>query len=110
MGRRKPDSYDLHAKNVFLTFSALPPRLTLEALRDRLLQKVTPKDFTFGLEIHPDRKKKPYHIHGLLEFEERFRTRDPRFFDVNYYNQVYHPNVQPARSKRKVLDYVIFGS
>lgn len=42
------------------------------------------------------------HVHAVIEFSKRFRSRDQRVFDF----RGRHPNVQPVRSVYKSLEYI----
>ena len=106
MGTPTSGKFEIRAKRFFLTYPRTTKKFSPESLLDRLKEKVTIEDYTISQEMHQDVSTRPYHLHALLEFEERLYVRRADFFDVKYYNHVYHPNVQKARSRRKVLDYV----
>lgn len=97
---RLPSSFFLNAKNIFLTY----PRCTVtkEQALDSLRQKqfpIPPIYIRVAAEQHQDGTP---HLHCLLQFKGKFRTRNQRFFDIS----LFHPNVQGARNAAAVRDYI----
>lgn len=85
-------------KKVFLTYPQCG-ELTKDDVRTHLTDTLGCQWYLVASERHEDGGN---HIHAYGEWNERFETRNERAFDV----AGYHPNVQPARSKRAVLKYV----
>lgn len=52
-----------------------------------------------GAETHGDGGR---HIHAFAEWDTKYHTRDNRKFDIDGQ----HPNIQPVRSRKHVVDYV----
>lgn len=59
-------------------------------------------------ETHEDGEP---HIHALIQFENRFDTRNERFFDFQDPNRsrYYHPNIERTRDEQHVNDYIAKG-
>nr|AIY32818.1 RepA [Chickpea chlorotic dwarf virus] len=93
-------NFRLQSKYVFLTY----PKCSSQ--RDDLFQflweKLTPfLIFFLGLatELHQDGTT---HYHALIQLDKKPCIRDPSFFDF----EGNHPNIQPARNSKQVLDYI----
>lgn len=96
--------FDIHAKNVYLTY----PRcdLTKEDAIRQLSEAAGARLLFIAVshELHDDGGD---HLHGLLCFERKFRTRNERFFDLlGPGGRRFHPNIQGARDICDVYDYV----
>lgn len=86
--------------NVFLTYAQAERIETKESLRDALRAKnPTPTAWAIGREQHADGG---IHYHVLLRYGGRINIRDQRHWDV----EGHHPNIQAARSRKRVLEYV----
>ena len=46
------------------------------------------------------------HIHCYIEVDKIIDTYDKRFFDINFEENIYHPNIQKPRNKVFVIKYV----
>jgi len=92
-----PMSFRFHGKRVFLTYPQCP--LSRERIRDHLVQTCGVEHYLVARESHDDGN---YHIHAYGEWTRRANIRDVRHFDVDGY----HPNIQPVRSQRRVLEYI----
>nr|QBO66585.1 replication associated protein [Papaya leaf curl virus] len=99
------NSFCINAKNIFLTYPkcSIPKEQMLE-----LLQNVTcPSDklYRVSQEIHQDGS---LHIHVLIQFEGKYKFRNPRLFDVAHPNTStqFHPNFQGAKSSSDVKSYI----
>lgn len=60
-------------------------------------------------ELHQDGNE---HLHAYVLLKEKIRLNKEQysyFFDLNYDDPCYHPNVQPARSAKNVIGYVVKG-
>lgn len=93
-----PPAFRFHAKRVFLTYPQCG-ELSRERVRDSLVQTHGAKYYCVARESHLDGN---YHIHAYGEWDGVFSTRDVRIFDVDGQ----HPNIQPVRSSRRVLEYI----
>lgn len=93
-------NFRLQSKYVFLTY----PKCSSQ--RDDLFQflweKLTPSLIFFlgvATELHQDGTT---HYHALIQLDKKPCIRDPSFFDF----EGNHPNIQPARNSKQVLDYI----
>ena len=107
MGNSRTGDFVIRAKRVFLTYPRTTVKLTPEAVLTRLQDKVTEFDYTISQEKHSEGGSRPYHIHALLEFPTRLHVRRADFFDISWYNRIQHPNIQKARKRQNVLDYIV---
>nr|AGT45288.1 RepA [Chickpea chlorotic dwarf virus] len=92
--------FRFQSKYVFLTY------LKCSSQRDALLEffweKLTPFLIYFigvATELHQDGTT---HYHALIQLDKRPHIRYPSFFDF----EGNHPNIQPARNSKQVLDYI----
>lgn len=90
--------FRFNAKRLFATYPQCG-ELTVQSVRD-FYQELGATAFTIGREVHADGG---YHIHCLVEWPNKYDTRDERKFDINGQ----HPNVQSARNARAVYQYCI---
>lgn len=85
--------FSLSCKNVFLTYPnfLISPNDFLDQFRN--LPFVASKDFkyTIGCEA-PETTEENYHVHALISFSRKIRSRNERDFDVGGH----HPNIQAA--------------
>jgi len=89
------------SKKVFLTYPQCP--LTCDELYSRLSLNLPPaSSYTIGREQHQDGNT---HLHALWVCHGRIETRNERFFDIHYDNNVYHPNIVVPRSVKAVDKY-----
>nr|AIY32802.1 RepA [Chickpea chlorotic dwarf virus] len=93
-------NFRFQSKYVFLTY----PKCSSQ--RDDLFQflweKLTPFLIFFlgvATELHQDGTT---HYHALIQLDKKPHIRDPSFFDF----EGNHPNIQPARNSKQVLDYI----
>nr|AIY32750.1 RepA [Chickpea chlorotic dwarf virus] len=93
-------NFRFQSKYVFLTY---PKR---SSQRDDLFQflweKLTPFLIFFlgvATELHQDGTT---HYHALVQLDKKPCIRDPSFFDF----EGNHPNIQPARNSKQVLEYI----
>nr|XP_027062847.1 uncharacterized protein LOC113689246 [Coffea arabica] len=102
----RTSSFRLAAKNIFITYSRCD--VSKELCLEKLLDKFTnnqPSYVRVSSELHEDGTP---HLHVLVQFADKFQTRDDRVFDLvcQQRSQVYHPNIQAARDARAVRDYI----
>src|SRR5579885_1538872 len=90
--------FRFNAKRVFLTYPQCGS-LSRERVRDHLVSTHGAQYYCIARESHRDGN---YHIHAYGEWCGPFSTRDVRCFDVDGQ----HPNIQPVRSTKRVLDYI----
>jgi len=92
-----PPAFRFNAKRIFLTY----PRCDAEreTVRDLLVSTLGCQYYCVARESHVDGG---YHLHAYGEWTTPFSTRDVRLFDVGGC----HPNIQPVRSTKRVLEYI----
>lgn len=93
-------SFRLQSKYVFLTYPKCSSQR--DDLFNFLWEKLTPYLIFFlgvATEFHEDGST---HYHALLQLNKKPCIRDPSFFDF----EGNHPNIQPARNSKQVLDYI----
>ena len=52
------------------------------------------------------------HLHAFVQLKERIvlnKEQFSYFFDLNYDDPCYHPNIKSAKSVRKVVGYIVKG-
>lgn len=96
-------------KNIFLTYPQcpVPPRCLLDFLQDLLKENLD--CCCISQELHQDGNQ---HLHAFVQLKERIRLNKEQYsyyFDLNYDDPCYHPNVQPARNVRNVVTYIVKG-
>lgn len=96
-------------KDIFLTYSQcpVPPKCLLDFLQDLLKDNM--QCCCISQELHQDGG---LHLHAYVKVKERLVLNREQFaywFDLNYDDPCYHPNVQPARNVKKVVGYVMKG-
>lgn len=94
-----PPNFKFNAKRVFLTYPQCG-ELTREQVRDLLVQTHGAQYYCVARESHRDGNN---HIHAYGEWCGAFCSRDVRIFDVGGQ----HPNIQPVRSAKRVLEYIL---
>nr|AIY33262.1 RepA [Chickpea chlorotic dwarf virus] len=93
-------NFRFQSKYVFLTYPKCSSQR--DALFEFLWEKLTPFLIFFlgvATELHQDGTT---HYHALVQLDKRPHIRDPSFFDF----EGNHPNIQPARNSKQVLDYI----
>jgi len=95
-------------KHIFLTYAQCP--VPPVALLDHLKCDFDIERICISQETHQDGNP---HLHCYMEVKERLVLNKTQFataFDLDYDIEGYwHPNVQAARNKRKVIEYVCKG-
>lgn len=94
-----PPNFRINAKRYFLTYPQCG-ELTRESVRDMLVSTHGAQYYCVARESHSDGN---YHIHAYGEWCGPFSSRDVRIFDVDGC----HPNIQPVRSTKRVLEYIL---
>jgi len=89
--------YKFSAITCFLTYPQFD-NFSKEELLSALRLKFTIEDYIIAKEQHEDGHD---HYHAVLRFENKFSTRDERFFDI----AGHHPNIQNPRSLKDVAKY-----
>nr|QFU95484.1 RepA [Chickpea chlorotic dwarf virus] len=93
-------SFRFQSKYVFLTYPKCSSQR--DDLLEFLWEKLTPFLIYFiavATELHQDGST---HYHALIQLDKKPWIRDPSFFDF----EGNHPNIQPARDSKQVLDYI----
>ncbi|CAO91920.1 Rep [Chickpea chlorotic dwarf virus] len=93
-------NFRFQSKYVFLTYPKCSSQR--DDLFEFLWEKLTPfLIFFLGLatELHQDGTT---HYHALVQLDKKPWIRDPSFFDF----EGNHPNIQPARNSKQVLEYI----
>lgn len=91
-------NYQLQARYVFLTYAQCD--VSKEDLLDHLTTDL-PKQCLFALVGHERHLDGGDHLHAFLDFGDKLRTRNQRYFDF----RGYHPNVQGARNPKEAYEY-----
>ena len=96
-------------KNIFLTYPQcpVPPRCLLDFLQDKFGDNLD--CCCISQELHQDGNQ---HLHAFVQLKERIVLNKEQFsfyFDLDYDDPVYHPNVQAARNVKNVVTYVLKG-
>jgi len=92
--------FRLEGKSLFLTFPQCP--VPKELAQERVVAKFQNQLIYYVVAAENHKDGTP-HLHLLLEFKERFRSRKVDFFD---FIGEKHGNYQVARNVRKCLEYV----
>nr|AIY32732.1 replication-associated protein [Chickpea chlorotic dwarf virus] len=93
-------NFRFQSKYVFLTYPKCSSQR--DDLFEFLWEKLTPFLIFFlgvATELHQDGTT---HYHALVQLDKKPCIRDPSFFDF----EGNHPNIQPARNSKQVLDYI----
>nr|APP87674.1 Rep/C1 [Grapevine geminivirus A] len=103
---RKPSSFRLNAKNIFLTYPQchISKESALEQLK-AFHYPIPPVFIKVSAESHQDGQP---HLHALLQFKGKFQTTNQRFFDLVSPSRSahFHPNIQGAKSSSDVKSYI----
>jgi len=101
--------FDFHARQAFLTYPRCPITPSVAAAA---IVALLPGKIDYGLvcqETHTMEDTEGasgQHLHAVLVFKKKFRTRNVRFFDLDLGENSYHPNVQRVRSLQHSIVYV----
>nr|CRL92587.1 replication-associated protein A [Chickpea chlorotic dwarf virus] len=93
-------NFRFQSKYVFLTYPKCSSQR--DDLFEFLWEKLTPFLIFFlgvATELHQDGTT---HYHALIQLDKKPWIRDPSFFDF----EGNHPNIQPARNSKQVLEYI----
>lgn len=102
--RYKTDSsFRFNAEKVYLTYSQTKEKMDEDWLYKQISLKADIHQFIISQEEHEDGGK---HLHAYFEFLEKLDTRNPKFFDVDYYNKSYHPNIQKPKTRNLLWLYI----
>jgi len=102
----KKQSFRLQTKEIFLTYPQCGD-LELNFLRSELekrLSTYTMKEFVLTREKHEDGGN---HIHVFIITKKRTGIENEKYFDIEYKDKIFHPNIQPARKAGNVLEYIL---
>lgn len=97
------EKFRFNASRVFLTYSQTPRRFTPQVVLKQITKKAEVKDYLISQEHHKDGGT---HIHAYIEFTKKLDTKDSRFFDLEYYRQGYHPNIQKVTKVHRLWEYI----
>lgn len=89
--------YQLNSSRLFLTYPECPIKKE-DALKLLIEKGLDIEEYIIAEELHQNGNK---HLHAFLKLSTSFRTRDPKFFDLN----AYHGNYQGCRSEKNVVKY-----
>lgn len=95
--------FRFNATRVFLTYSQTPKKLNPQVVLRHLSEKAGVDQYLISQETHKDGG---YHIHAYLKFSEKIDTRDPRFFDIDYWRVLRHPNISKVTEVHKLWAYI----
>ncbi|ABG79572.1 replication-associated protein [Tomato yellow leaf curl Indonesia virus-[Lembang]] len=98
--------FQINAKNYFLTYPhcSLSKSEALSQIRN-LNTPTNKKYIKICSELHEDGEP---HLHVLIQFEGKFKTKNKRFFDLVSPTRSthFHPNIQGAKSSSDVKAYI----
>lgn len=95
------NEFRFDAKRVFLTYPQCGNHVGIDNTSSHL-KSLGATGTVVGRETHRDGG---LHIHAYAEWTDRFRSRNPRIFDINGR----HPNIQAVRNKSHVIQYIKKG-
>lgn len=98
--------FRLNRRDVFLTYSRTTKRFSPHVVLRQLEDKAEIKHYVISQEQHKEAKKRNFHIHAYIEFPDKIDVKNERFFDLEYYGQIYHPNIQRPKKKWQLLEYI----
>ena len=104
--KKEKKKFLLQTKEIFLTYSQ-SGKLELEFVINTLLIKLNIwaiKDFLLSKELHEDGNP---HIHVYLKTLRRTHIENPSYFDIEFEENIFHPNIQPARKVVNVINYIL---
>lgn len=93
-----PTAYRLEAKRIFLTYPQCGC-LAKDFVATHIKSLSPVLWIVIAREMHKDGEP---HLHVAVEFAQKLRTRDSRYFDI----EGKHPNVQALKKMRECLAYV----
>jgi hypothetical protein len=98
---KKPKTFRLNTQTLFLTYPKckMTPEQALEQLQ--LIVKI--EVYLIAQEQHMDGTM---HLHAYLRLDHKMNIKDERKFDLRLDGELYHPNMQGARSPKAVIKYV----
>ena len=104
----KQSNFVIRASRFFLTYPQCP--LTPKVFFDEIKNVLFSRNINISLcvissEDHKTTEGK--HIHTYFEVSEQIHTHNQFYFDINYNDVFYHPNIQKPRNKIFVLKYVV---
>lgn len=104
--KKKDQAFRFSAYRVFLTYARTLPRfkppVVLRHLK-KLVEKNKIVQYLISIEDHSDGGK---HIHAYLKVRDKFDSKNSRFMDIKFYNDVYHPNVAAVTQVHKLWEYI----
>lgn len=90
--------------DVYLTYSQTKQKMTPQWLLEEINQKAEIDKYLISQERHHDGG---YHLHAWFKFLSKISTKNPRFFDVIYYKNPYHPTIRKP-SKARAKQFTLF--
>ncbi len=98
----EPPKYRLNAKGVFLTYPQCP------APRETVKEMLEAKGLTIlkGLIAQETHASGDLHLHAYAKFTKNVETRNPRYFDITWQDNVYHGKYEPAKSAIGSIKYL----
>ena len=97
------NGFRFNSQKVFLTYPQTPQTFDQERLLMEISQKADVQDYLISKEIHEDGGN---HLHAYFKFQKKLDTRNVRYFDVEYYNKIHHPNIQKPKTTYKLYAYI----
>jgi len=108
---KEEKEFRFQSKSVFLTYAQcgdLTPEDVLECLEEKFPHQI--KEHDICREPH---ESGDWHIHALVTFKEKIRSRDPRLFDLYPVHgtdeYLFHPHIQSTKNKQAVRSYIYKG-
>lgn len=99
-------AFRLNRRDVFLTYSRTPKNFNPQLVLRKLSEKAEIEQYCIAQEKHAEVKRRPFHIHAYIQFEEKVDIKNQEYFDLSYYGVNYHPNIQAPKKKHLVLRYI----
>ena len=96
-------SFRINRYRTFNTYSQTKKNMKPAWLLQQINAKAEVEDYLISQEVHADGG---YHLHAYFKFKEKLDTKNPRFFDVEYYKKSYHPNIQKVKAQWALFRYI----
>jgi len=108
---KEEKEFRFQARSVFLTYANcgdLKPEDVLECMEEKFPGQL--KEWDICEEEH---KNGEPHLHALLTFKDKIRSRDPHIFDLYQVagtdEYLFHPHIQSTKNKQAVRSYIYKG-
>ena len=97
--------FRIHSKKIYLTWSRCG--VEIKVVKDLFCGKEhNVMYYCIAREKHKEEADCPYHLHCFLEYFTKVDIQNCRFYDMKVDDVVYHPNIQSAKNKISILNYI----